>query len=73
MVRRGIDETDNVYGTLTVRRRVEALFWACRCRCGRWRIAEGYALRMGWVTTCGVSACTANDLSTPPEHLAAGW
>jgi hypothetical protein len=50
-----IEETGNKYGSLTVIKRVDSM-WYCSCDCGGDRIAFGNRLRDGAVTKCRV--CT---------------
>lgn len=53
------DETGNVYGQLTVLKRVEKAsygrhaFWLCQCECGNKPIVSGTSLRDGRTKTCG--------------------
>lgn len=58
------DETDRVYGRLTVIevvlddlrvRRQKAIFWRCKCICGKEVIVSGVSLRAGDTTSCGCS------------------
>jgi len=52
-----IDETGNVYGSLTVVRWLEeACRWECQCTCGNMHLSNGSNLRTGKVTQC--RACT---------------
>ena len=55
-----VDETGNVYGYLTVLRRVEDVKhkdgraqWLCRCKCGNEIITTGKLLRDGHKLSCG--------------------
>ena len=55
-----IDITGKRFGALTVFRRVEENdentgfgFWECKCDCGNTKLAEGYYLRKGMITSCG--------------------
>lgn len=57
-----IDLTRNVYGKLTVIKRVpraiktdknNAVYWLCKCECGNIKIIEGSRLRDGEATDCG--------------------
>ena len=58
-----LDETGNVYGRLTVVRKVPrpshlrstGKFWLCRCECGRPKTLWGAALRSGNTASCGCS------------------
>lgn len=54
-----IDETDNVYGLLTVKRRADGngkdkfAMWECECACGGTKITRGITLRRGECISCG--------------------
>lgn len=51
-----IDETGNRYGRLIVVAQAPSqngARWKCRCDCGSVRVAQGTALRLGRVTSCG--------------------
>lgn len=53
---RSIDETGNVYGSLTVLYPVNIkryTWWACECECGEIKIVRGSRLRNGKATHCG--------------------
>lgn len=52
-----IDETNNIYGKLTVigLEKIDnhCSFWKCKCECGNEIIVSGNHLRMGHTTSCG--------------------
>lgn len=55
--RQAIDETGNIYGRLTVIKRVESRMigahWLCQCECGNTKIVKGSNLRTGDIQSCG--------------------
>jgi hypothetical protein len=44
-------------------------FWACRCDCGREKIADSYNLRRGHIVSCGcgINSRVADPVETKPE------
>lgn len=64
MGRHAIDETNNVYGRLTVLERVNSTqkdaMWLCQCECGNQRTVSGTHLRSGFVQSCN---CLKNETS----------
>lgn len=74
---REVDMTGQVFGELTVIRRVpsegfkaEGARWLCKCSCGREHTARGNVIRLGNVRSCGCrkavrlkGKCLPSDLS----------
>jgi hypothetical protein len=64
-----IDISGNVYGKLTVIKRIEKpstikssnAWWLCKCKCGKETSANGNDLRRGKILSCGCTHCA--DLS----------